>query len=54
MLPPGTWRVNPGAVEVRLDAPIDVGPYRPSDANGLLALVRATIERRLEPAAPSR
>lgn len=54
MLPPGTWRVNPGAVEVRLDAPIDVAPFQPADAGGLLEQVRATIERRLAPSAPTR
>jgi len=47
MLPPGSWRVNPGVIDVQLDAPIDVAPYQPSNPNGLLNHVRSIIEQRL-------
>lgn len=53
ILSPGTWRVNPGVVDVHLDSPIDVAPYQPSNSSGLLTDVRSIIERRLsEPTAP--
>jgi len=46
--PTGSLRVTPGPVEVFVDPPIDVTPYRPDDYRTLMAVVRRSIERRFE------
>jgi 1-acyl-sn-glycerol-3-phosphate acyltransferase len=46
--PPGTLRVTPGPVEVFVEPPIDVEPYRPENYNGLLEEVRDVIARHFQ------
>jgi len=48
-LPPGTVRIRPGVVTVRIAPPIDPAPYLPDDLEGLMATVRDEIARRLDP-----
>jgi len=46
-LPPGSLRAHPGEVVVRLAPPIDPAPFAPRDLNGLMSVVRRSIEERL-------
>jgi 1-acyl-sn-glycerol-3-phosphate acyltransferase len=48
VMPPGSLRVRPGPVHVTIEPPIDVAPFQPDDHEGLLRVVRAVIERRIE------
>lgn len=47
VMPPRGLKVRPGPVLVRFCDPIDVGPFRPGDVQGLLDTVRGTIEQAL-------
>lgn len=51
VIPPRSIRVEPGPVDVRFAAPLDVSPYRPNDIGGLLAAVREIIAAPIDPAA---
>jgi 1-acyl-sn-glycerol-3-phosphate acyltransferase len=46
VMPPRSLRVRPGPVEVFIEPPVDVGPFRPDDHDGLRAAVHRTIGRR--------
>ncbi len=48
-LRPGTLELRPRPVRLSFAPPMDVGPYRPGDTQGLMAAVREAIARRLEP-----
>ena len=44
VMPPGSMRVVPGPVDVRILPPIDVAPFLPDDLAGLMLAVRAPME----------
>jgi len=52
VMPPGGLRVRPGPVRVRFCDPIDVSPYRPKDAQGLLDATHRAISQALAGATP--
>ncbi len=52
MLPAGTLRLSPGPVRVSIAPPVDLKPYLPGDAEGLMARVREAIERQLDAGRP--
>lgn len=54
VVPPRSLRVTPGPVDVFIEPPVDVTPFRPEDYDGLLAQVRRTIERRFHDPLPQR
>ena len=54
VVPPRTLRVRPGAVDVWVEPPIDVEPFRPGGHEALRDAVQAAIERRFRAAAPAR